>query len=36
MVSSVGLSEWDVSSKMVMGGSFIIVDRRSAVMGDEP
>lgn len=36
VASRVGLSEWDVSSRIVIGGSFIIVERRRAVMGDEP
>lgn len=35
-VSSVGFREWDVRKRMVIGGSFITVDRRRAVVRDEP
>lgn len=34
MVKSVGLSEWDVRKRIVIGGNFIIVEsRRAVVMG---
>lgn len=36
MVSSVGLSEWDVRKRRVIGGNFIIVDSSRAVIRDEP
>lgn len=35
-VSRVGLSEWDVRRRMVIGGNFIIVDRIRAVVSDDP
>lgn len=35
-VSSVGLSEWDVRRRMVIGGNFIIVDSTRAVVSDDP
>lgn len=36
MVSSVGLSEWDVRKRRVIGGNFIIVDSSRAMIRDEP
>lgn len=35
-VSSVGLSELDVRKRMEIGGNFIIVDSRRAVVKGEP
>lgn len=36
VVSSVGLSEWEVRKRRVIGGNFIIVDSSRAVIRDEP
>lgn len=36
VVSSAGLSEWDVRKRRVIGGNFIIVDSSRAVIRDEP
>lgn len=36
MVSSVGLSEWEVKERRMIGGNFIIVDSSRAVTIDEP
>lgn len=36
VVSSVGLSEWDVRKRRVIGGNFIAVDSSRAVIRDEP
>lgn len=36
MVSSVGLSDWDVISSNVIGGSFMVVDSKRPVISDEP
>lgn len=35
-VSSVGLREWDVRKRIVIGGNFITVDSSRAVVKDEP
>lgn len=35
-VNRVGFSEWDVSRRRVSGGSFISVERRSAVVSVVP
>lgn len=35
-VSSVEFNEWDVMSRMVVGGSFITVERSRAVVKDDP
>lgn len=36
VVSSVGFREWDVMKRMVIGGSFITVERSRAVVMGEP
>jgi len=36
VVISIGLSEWEVRNRMVIGGSFINVDSSSAVTMGEP
>lgn len=36
VVSSVGLSDWEVMKSRVIGGSFIAVDRRRPVVRGEP
>lgn len=36
VVSSVGFSEWDTRNRMVVGGSFIRVERRRAVVRGDP
>lgn len=36
MVSRVGLREWEVRNRMVIGGNFIIVDNRRAVVKVDP
>lgn len=35
-MSSVEFSEWDVMSRIVVGGSFITVERSRAVIKDDP